>query len=243
MSNENLTNKELYDLKKEEKEKQYSSVNRRKTKRRFVMWAVVVLLLGGAVWGLVKLSPKTPESNGVVAVDAVSADDWVKGNKESKVILVEYGDFQCPACAAYHPLIKKLIDDNSSDFQFVYRHFPLQQHANAKPAAYASEAAGKQGKFGEMYDMIFSHQNDWATAKNGAEIFLEYARTLGLNLGQFKKDRDSGEVRDEVDRDYKGGVKANVNSTPTFYLNGKKIQPRSYEEFLNLIKEANASNS
>ena len=172
-------------------------------------------------------------------LDAVSANDWVIGNQEAQTILIEYSDFQCPACGAYYPLVHKLIQEQGANFKFVYRHFPLQQHQNAKPAAYAAEAVGRQGKFREMEDMIFVNQNDWSGSKKAEEIFREYASSIGLNLEQFDADRESEEAKDKVESDYQSGIRAGVNATPTFFLNGKKIQPRSYEEFVNYINGSN----
>ncbi|MBI2057452.1 MAG: DsbA family protein [Candidatus Yanofskybacteria bacterium] len=238
MSEQNLTKKEIYDLNKKENDQEKVSARKTRKTRRVLMWAVIFVLLIGAVWGMVKLSDKPTDTEQVAIIDSVSTDDWVKGNKDSKVVLIEYGDFQCPACGAYYPLVEKLADEHSNEFQFVYRHFPLQQHANAKPAAYASEAAGKQGKFWEMYNLIYSRQNDWSEKKNADDIFLEYAGSMGLNLDQFKKDKDSQDTKDKVKKNYDSGIANKVNATPTFFLNGKKIQPQSYEEFANLIKQA-----
>jgi len=238
MSEQNLTKKEQYDLNKSKENQKRESVGKARKTKSSLMWSVIFILLIGAVWGMVKLSDKPSDTGQAMILGSVLPDDWIKGDKEAKVVLVEYGDFQCPACAAYHPLVEKLVAEYGKDFQFVYRHFPLQQHANAKPAAYASEAAGKQGKFWEMYNLIYSRQKDWSEKKNADDIFLEYAGSLGLNLDQFKKDRDSQEAKDKVKKDYDSGIANKINATPTFFLNGKKIQPQSYEEFAELIKQA-----
>jgi len=195
---------------------------------------LMLFIFGGAmavVFGLVKWAG-TSAPQTTIALDAVSLNDWLKGNKDSSVTLVEYSDFQCPACKSYMPLIKQLLADYEDRVRFVYRHFPLSQHKNAEPAAYASEAAGKQGKFWEMHDMIFDKQSEWAEKRNAEETFAEYAKTLGLDIAQFTQDTNNKELRDKVDADFKSGVSAGVNSTPTFFLNGKKmIQPRSVDEF------------
>lgn len=242
MTEENLTKKELYDLQKEEKNKQDQSLQNKKSLKRVFLWAVVLVVVGGSVWGLSRLAINSqgPQNQGNVVLDAISEGDWVTGNKESKVILIEYADFQCPACGAYYPLIKELIKEQGANFKLVYRHFPLQQHQNAKPAAYSAEAAGKQGKFWEMESMIFERQRDWSESRNVDDIFLGYAKSLGLNAEQFKKDRESKEIKDNVEADYNGGIKAGVNATPTFFLNGKRIQPQNYEEFVKFINEANS---
>ena len=238
MSEQNLTKKEKYELKKEEREEERISAQKRKKTKRILMWFLVIAAVGASVFGLIKLSGNSPDNQEAAIIDAISASDWVKGNKEAKTILVEYSDFQCPACQTYYPLVKKLIEEQGNNFQFTYRHFPLPQHKNAKEAAYAAEAAGKQGKFWEMHDMIFDGQGDWAEREDAKNIFEDYARSLNLNIEQFNKDRDSGVVKDKVQNDYASGVKNKVNGTPTFFLNGKKIQPRSYEEFVDFIKSS-----
>src|SRR3989338_8892317 len=160
-------------------------------KERVFLWIIAILIIGGTVFALAKLPKKEigPTDDQTVELPAVTDTDWISGNKESAVTLIEYGDFQCPACAAYHPLVKKMLEDNAEEFKFVYRHFPLRQHTQAKDASYAAEAAGRQGKFWEMYDMLYTKQNDWAGKTNAKDIFLDYATSLGLNSGQFALDR------------------------------------------------------
>ena len=218
---------------------------------KVLLWTVVILILGGTVFALAMLpkkEPTEPNNSQTVQVPSVAETDWVKGNKNSEVTLVEYGDFQCPACAAYHPLVDKLLKEEGQNFQLVYRHFPLRQHNKAKPAAYAAEAAGRQGKFFEMYDLIYQGQNNWAEKINPKDVFLDYVRSLNLNLERYNKDFNSSEVKSRVEADLQSALKIGVNSTPTFYLMdstnspqvGKKIQPRNYDEFVNLIKQAHA---
>ena len=205
-------------------------------------WGISALVLGGMVFGMVKIASRNSPNNKqpLSLASAVIESDWIKGNKESKVIITEYSDFQCPACASYYGLVKQLHKDFGDRIAFVYRHFPLRQiHANAEIAALSAEAAGKQGKFWEMHDMIFENQKKWEGDKNAKEIFIGYAEELGLNAEQFKQDLDSKEVKEKVEADYQSGVKAGVNHTPTFFVNGGEIQnPRSYEEFKNIINEA-----
>ncbi len=208
--------------------------------KRILLWFIVIIIVISSVWALTKLQERYPQTSSTTStVDSISPSDWVEGNKDAKTTLIEYGDFQCPACGVYYPWVKKLVDDNGKMFQFVYRYFPLQQHAQAKDAAYAAQAAGKQGKFWEMHGMLYEHQNDWSGANNAKDIFEGYAKTLNLNIGQFDQDRDSQDTKNAVEKDYQSGVKAGVNSTPTFYLNNKKIQPVNYQEFVDLIKTAN----
>ena len=154
--------------------------------------------------------------------------------------LIEYSDFQCPACGVYYPIIKALQQEFGESIVFVYRNFPLRQiHANADLAARSAEAAGKQGKFWEMHDMIFENQKDWASQSNAKKSMIEYAQSLNLDAERFKTDLDSKEVKEKVNNDYLSGIQAKVNAVPTFFLNGTKLQnPESYEEFKKLLEEA-----
>lgn len=173
------------------------------------------------------------------AVDPVSDSDWVKGDREARITLIEYSDLQCPACRAYYPVVNKLTDEFGQSVLFSYRHFPLRQiHFNSQLASQAAEAAGVQGKFWEMHDLLFERQDKWVNEKDPKALFEEYAKELGLNIDQFKNDLQSNEVENQVEKDYQSGVKAGVNATPTFFLNGIKLQnPATLEEFRDIIQK------
>lgn len=168
-----------------------------------------------------------------------ASEDWVRGDINAKVTLVEYADFQCPACAIYYPVLKQLEEKFGSQIAFVYRYFPLTQiHQNAELSAISAEAAGKQGKFWEMHDKLFENQTTWATAAKARDIFIGYAKDLGLDENKFKDGLDSKEIRDKIYAEYNEGSSIGVNSTPTFFMNGKMIpSPRSYEEFEKVISD------
>jgi protein-disulfide isomerase len=201
---------------------------------------LAALVIAGGIFGMVKLGAKNPADQTGSLIDLTSSSDWSKGNKEAKIVLVEYSDFQCPACGAYYPLLKQLNQELSGEVQFVYRHFPLRQiHANAELAARAAEAAGRQGKFWEYHDLLFENQREWSEESRARDIFVRYAQSLDLDTGRFTNDMDSQEIKEKVDKDYASGVRSAVDATPTFFLNGKRIQnPRSYEEFRSVIEEA-----
>ncbi len=168
----------------------------------------------------------------------VVSDDWIKGNKEAKVILVEYLDFECEACGAYYPLMKQLSEEFKNDVLFVNRYFPLPGHKNSMSAATAVEAASKQGKYWEMHNLLFDNQKSWGEKPaSDPKSFESYATQLGLNIDQYKKDVSSNEVKERVERDKASGNRLGVSGTPSFFLNGQKIQnPRSIEDFRTLIK-------
>lgn len=211
------------------------------TQKRIVIWASAVLIIGIIAVGAwsIATGPTTPvNSNGLLS-EGVTANDWTKGAQSPKVTLVEYSDFECPACAAYFEMIEKAITEYGDRLSFTYRHFPLTQHKNALNASYASEAAGKQGKFWEMHKMIFEHQADWTEESNASETFKKYAQELKLDLARYATDVVSTETKDAVTHDRDTGLRSGVDSTPSFYLNGKKMQsPRSYDELKALIEFA-----
>ncbi len=208
--------------------------------KRILFWISFVVIIGLITWGMIVVSNKSSkESASLPLPNQIVDTDWVKGNSNAPVTIVEYSDFQCPACYAYFPLVQKIITENSNNVRFVYRHFPLPQHQNAIPAARASEAAGKQGKFWEMYEMIFTNHDLWENSKTSKTIFNEYATKIGLDMTKYATDVDSKEINDKVNNDLKSGQKAKVNYTPTFYINGEKIKnPAGYDAFKKIIDEA-----
>ena len=135
-------------------------------------------------------------------------------------------------------MVKRLAEEEGEKVLVVYRHFPLRSiHKNAENAARASEAASLQGKFWEMHDMLFENQEEWARQGNPKSTFKTYAERLGLDTDKFMDDLGSSEVRNRVNKDYLTGAKANIPGTPTFFLNGERIQtPRSYAAFKGLVQ-------
>ncbi len=210
------------------------------TKRIFT-WGSFILIIALITWGMISASKKADrEARGVASVDKVVETDHMRGATSSPVILIEYSDFQCPACAAYFPMVEKMVSENADKLTFVYRHFPLtQQHPNAIPSAKAAEAAGKQGKFWEMYELLFINQKNWAESKTAKIIFESYAKDLKLDMEKYAIDLESKETTDKITADQKSGYKAKVDSTPTFYINGQKIKnPQNNEQFKKLIEDA-----
>lgn len=199
-------------------------------------WAVIaaiIIIFGGVVF-FNKHQATTPTSG------ATKATNHVMGSAKSGVTLVEYGDFECPFCGEYYPLVKQVTEKYKDQIQFQFRNLPLLQiHRNAFAAARAAEAANKQGKFWEMYDMLYQTQKSWSESDKASKQFELYAAQLGLNVQQFKKDAASAEVNDLINADIAEFKKTKETmSTPTFLLDGKKIQPKSVDEFSKLIDEA-----
>jgi protein-disulfide isomerase len=211
---------------------------------RAALWGTALLGLGAAALAIVwfsSLPPPSPPgaapSRGEAMADLPPVR-WTKGNPRSSVTLVEYSDFQCPTCGQYYPMLKQLGDEFHDQIRFVYRQFPLTGlHRNAMPAALAAEAAGRQGRFWEMHNLIFEHQKEWSDRSDARERFIGYAKELGLDITRFEADMDAESTKKAVEADMQSGFLLGVNGTPTFFLNGVKLQnPRSYDAFRNLIQ-------
>ncbi len=196
---------------------------------------ISVITIVAFLFGAYKLT-NTQQATMYPDVNVIKSDDHLTWSKDKKNILVEYSDLQCPACKAFHDMIKAQIENTAipKKVTFVYRHFPLSQvHVHAEEAGYAAEAAGKQGKFFQFADILFANQTTWESSNNIKDYFLKVAKDdLKLDVEKFKKDMDSKEAKDKVQNDYASGLRANVNATPTFYLNGAKLDNiRSFDDF------------
>lgn len=146
------------------------------------------------------------------------------GPEAAPVVLEEFGDFQCPPCGRMHPVIQQIEKDYGDRLRFVFRHYPLQQiHKNAFSAARAAEAAGMQGKFWEMHDVIFDNQTQWAESAEPRPTFVEYARRIGLNVEKFQADVAHQDTADRIGADYQRGASMGVTGTPSFFVNGREL--------------------
>ncbi len=194
---------------------------------------VVIAVIGGLIW----LAEGQDNDQPSPISSEVSSQDHRRGNPEASVVVVEYADFQCPACAVYASVSDKLFTEYGDRVQFVFRHFPLKTiHKNAVGAARAAEAAALQGKFWEMHDVLFANQNSWANLNNPADAFVSFAEALELDTEKFRNDLNSKEVKDRVEADYDSATAAGLSGTPSFFINGQPIEnPRGYEAFAELL--------
>lgn len=162
----------------------------------------------------------------------VSKTDHAQGNLDADLVIVEYGDYQCPYCGAAYPVLKELMKEFGSQIKFVFRNFPLSEmHQYARPAALAAEAANLQGKFWEMHDAIYENQQDL-----NESFLVKLAEQLKLNIPQFEKDRGSTELANKVDADFESGIVSGVNGTPSFFINGNKFNGGA-EDLVQLLNE------
>lgn len=234
-SAQEFSKRELKKLRKEEEKKKEQRNNAGK---KLLTLLGIVAVIGVVGYGLLSLSDPNKSFSTPLALQ-VESIDHVKGNPEAAVTLVEYGDYECPGCASFAPIVAQAAENFADDLKVVYRHFPLPNHPNSLPAAYAAEAAAVQGKFWEMNDLLFMQQREWMIESNPQAKFEEYAQSLELEIDKFKQDMESQQVRDKVQRDATSGMDSKVNATPTFYLNGEKVEklPGSPQQFFELIQK------
>ena len=162
---------------------------------------------------IITSSFKSDSASNLSSSDVVGEAPHVKGNPEAKVTLVEFSDFECPACRTFHSIVGDIANKYSNDVAVVYRHFPLTIHQRSIPAARASEAAANQGKFWEYHDQLFNNFPNYSDAK-----LVEYAQNLGLDIDKFNQDLNSDDIVKRVNEDLKAAENFNIQGTPTFYI-------------------------
>lgn len=167
--------------------------------------------------------------------ETASADS---SNQTAQTVeILKYSDFSCPACQSFVPMEEQLEREFGDMVEITYKHFPLSGFQYSRLAAHSSEAAREQGKFREMHDLIFEYQAEW-TRGNAREHFEDYAEQLNLDMEQFRADVESEEIAERVENDRVEGVRRTVNSTPTFFINGRKLQqnPQTYEQMKSIVE-------
>ncbi len=192
-------------------------------------WTTVILIIIVALGGLFLLSDPGEDiiARDVLLQEPVSIDDISKGGGiDAPVTLVEYGDFQCPACKEFNSVIKAISAEFGDDLRIIFRHFPLQSiHVLAQSSAQAAQAAHIQGKFFEMHDILYDRQLDWSklTISEAKDKFIEYAIELGLDKIKFTADMESEEVANAILSDIAGGQLAGLTGTPSVFVDGKLV--------------------
>lgn len=160
--------------------------------------------------------------------------EHVKGNPDSKIILIEYGDYQCSACATQYPITKAVYEEYSDEIQLVFRNYPISNiHPNAKIAAAAAEAAGLQDKFWEMHDILYENQSDWDSTLGNDRIdsLADLANKINLDVDEFKSDISDSSVLAKIKFDQAVAEKAGITGTPSFYLNGEPVNGEDWSDF------------
>ncbi|GLY15372.1 hypothetical protein Kisp01_23870 [Kineosporia sp. NBRC 101677] len=202
--------------------------------------AVVLLFVVSAfVWSASRSEPSqaaTSTGQGQVVRDT----SHVLGEPgRTEVTLVEFLDFECPSCGAFHPYIEDLRQAYAGQVTFVVRQFPLPMHANAQNAARAAEAAADQGQFEAMYKRLFETQGQWGNGTaDQAPLFRTYADELGLDLAEYDAAVKDPATQKRIDQDVQDGTDLGLQGTPSFFLNGEPFEPDSIEAFRAAIDQA-----
>ena len=198
-------------------------------KRRlpFVIVAAVALATIGS--GAMLYRAKRPQLQAIpekLSARSNAESAHVRGNPDAPVTLEEFADFQCPPCGSFAGFGEELLKEYDSRLRIVFRNFPLALHEHAREAALAAEAAGLQGHFWEMHDVLYLEQANWSKAPNARELFESYAETIGLNLDQFRKDMDGEKARERVDGDHARGESLGIKVTPTLFINNQPVDQK-----------------
>lgn len=190
----------------------------------FVGIIAVLVIAFGAIFFLGNSDDNTPS--------IVTMWENTQGKADAKVKITEYADFQCPACGFMYTILKDIKQKYPNNVAITFKNFPLTQiHQNALYGAKAAEAAGKQGKYFEMHDVLFEKQADWSTGTpaNAKTKVESYAQALGLDIVKFNADINSKEIADKIKADLNEGKKAKITGTPTLFINGEKIENKDVE--------------
>jgi protein-disulfide isomerase len=186
-----------------------------------IIGVIIIIFIGVATFG------NHNSGNGSNSGNAGTATNHVEGNLTSKVTLVEYGDYECPVCEGYYPIVQQVQQIYNATVKFQFRNLPLSSiHPNAIAGARAAEAADLQGKFWQMHDTLYeaSSWNSWSTSSSPDNLFWQYAQQLGLNVTKFKSDFASSMVNDRIQADLAAFAKTKQQqATPSFFLNGTYV--------------------
>ena len=215
-----------------------------------VIVGLLVVAFGGfATWAIIQnqanlVDYNKHDVNGIIEVsdDSGGIAEHVKGNPDAPVLLVEYADFQCAGCAQAFPRVMKLVEEYGDKLGVIFRNFPLNGHPNAIAAASAVEAAGMQGLYWEMAELVFKNQAVWtySSADARTEVLAGLVETIGGDKAKLIEDMASKDIKKKIDFDHGLGKKANVGGTPAFYMDGEEIKitgAGTEEEFLNIFRK------
>ena len=205
--------------------------------------AAVVLVIGLVILFNTLGGDKGQAAGTTTAGEVVREDSHrLSQAPEEKAVLVEFLDFECEACLAAYPVVEDLSEEYGENLTVVSRYFPLPGHPNSETAAAAVEAAAQQGKFKDMHAVMYEKQTEWShTNEDRSPVFREYAADLGLDMDAYDEAIADPATMERINVDKNDGMALNVEGTPTFFLDGEKIQPGTLEEFRSLIETAIAN--
>lgn len=205
-----------------------------------IIGAFVLVLLGVLSLGAINDDEPAPAPAATGESQLVRSDSHILGEKgESDVTFVEFLDFECEGCLAAYPAVEELRKEYEGQVTFVARYFPMPGHFNAERAARSVEAAAQQGEFEAMYRRMYDTQTEWAHSQSPADdVFAGFAEDLGLDMDQYQADYDDPATIERIKKDIEDGQALGVQGTPTFFINGEQLQPRTYEDLTDALDAA-----
>ena len=202
---------------------------------------VIILAVAVAAGAAVFLSrqPDQPSETTAAPLRAdIKGGGHFRGPDNAELTLVEFGDYQCPSCGAYHPFVKEILNRYPKQLRLEFHHFPLISiHPNSMAASKAAEAAGEQGHYWEMHDALFEYQTQWADKPDPKPIFAAIANRIGINGTLLVQRMEGPDLQQRILRDVEQGNKANIQAVPTFFINGQEVHIKlSMEDFVQVIE-------
>ncbi len=212
------------------------------SKEAKILIGIAALVLIGGVLLAIFANPQPKDPGAPLDTNSLIREgNHMTGSKDAKVNIVEFADYQCPACGAAHPILKRIVDEykDNPDVNLVFKNFPLDTiHPNARISAEAAEAAGEQGKYWEMNDVLYTNQSQWSENPSPLDIFVGYAQQIGVaNIEQFRESIQIRKYDAVISADVSDGQSINVNSTPSIFINGEKMDSYQYETLKAKIEE------
>lgn len=212
------------------------------SKEAKILIGIAALVLIGGVLLAIFANPQPKDPGAPLDTNSLIREgNHMTGSKDAKVNIVEFADYQCPACGAAHPILKRIVDEykDNPNVNLVFKNFPLDTiHPNARISAEAAEAAGEQGKYWEMNDALYTNQSQWSENPSPLDIFVGYAQQVGVeNIEQFRESVQIRKYDAVISADVSDGQSINVNSTPSIFINGEKMDSYQYETLKAKIEE------
>ena len=216
--------------------------------KRFALWGGLIAAMALIIIVMVRYADEetaSPAANSAMANNSavgsseilnVRDNDWMKGNPDADVVVVKYSDFQCPACRFYASMDDRLSDELGDDVLFIYRHFPLRNFEFSRLAARYVEAAGRQGQFWRMHDLMYINQQRWSRG-DAESIFRKFAESIELDMDQLDEDLQDPSIGERLDSDFDDGRRAGVTAVPSLFINGERVEnPNSLDSYRELIE-------
>jgi protein-disulfide isomerase len=201
---------------------------------------VIIIALGVAAGAAVLLSRSAdqPKENTATSGHVEIKGGHIRGPEKAQLTLVEFGDYECPSCGAYHPFLKEILSRYPDKLRLEFHHYPLiSVHPNAMIGAMAAEAAGEQGHYWEMHDALYEHQPEWGESRNPEPVLINLAGHIGLDVNKFMQSLRSPALQDRVLQDVTRARELQLNETPSFLIDGQRVHIKlSTEDFVQVVE-------